>query len=167
MAKICPDRDPASVLYYQGSCSIFRKSSYQCLLLRNVSRNLFDRPQLIDLNQHDLAFGSWRVCIIPFPPASILTFLRRIQPVGSQILSNIQISGHSWNLWKGPNANWQVLSFVSASGEIHDFEVDLNDFFSKHTGSIFVGVSRIFDGLTYRIPDREPRCCFDPGMLYF
>lgn len=34
----------------------------------------------------------------------------RIQPVGSQILSGVQIAGHSWNLWKGPNANWQVLS---------------------------------------------------------
>lgn len=60
-----------------------------------------------------------------------LIFLFSIQPVGSQILSNIQIAGHSWNLWRGPNANWQVLSFVSANGEIRDFNVDLNDFFRK------------------------------------
>ncbi|KAJ3487633.1 hypothetical protein NLI96_g3398 [Meripilus lineatus] len=58
-----------------------------------------------------------------------LSGLGGIQPVGSQILSNIQVAGHSWNLWKGPNANWQVLSFVSANGEIKDFNVDLNDFF--------------------------------------
>ncbi|CAL1713758.1 unnamed protein product [Somion occarium] len=58
-----------------------------------------------------------------------LSGLGGIQPVGSQILSNLQIAGHSWNLWKGPNANWQVLSFVSANGEVRDFDVDLNEFF--------------------------------------
>ena len=52
-----------------------------------------------------------------------------IQPVGSQILTNIQVGGYSWNLWKGPNSNWQVLSFVAADGEIHDFNVDLKEFF--------------------------------------
>ncbi|KAI0072211.1 endocellulase [Panus rudis PR-1116 ss-1] len=62
-----------------------------------------------------------------------LSGLGGIQPVGSQILSNVQIAGHSWNLWKGPNANWQVLSFVSANGEIRDFNVDLNDFFQYLT----------------------------------
>ncbi|KAL4249366.1 glycosyl hydrolase 12 (cellulase H) family protein [Abortiporus biennis] len=58
-----------------------------------------------------------------------LSGLGGIQPVGSQILSNVQIAGHSWNLWKGPNANWQVLSFVSASGDITNFNADLNAFF--------------------------------------
>lgn len=52
-----------------------------------------------------------------------------IQPVGSQILSGLQIAGHTWNLWKGPNSNWEVFSFVSASGDITNFNVDLNDFF--------------------------------------
>ena len=52
-----------------------------------------------------------------------------IQPVGSQILSGIELAGHSWNLWKGPNANWEVLSFVSADGDITDFNADLKDFF--------------------------------------
>ena len=60
-----------------------------------------------------------------------LSGLGGIQPVGSQILSNVEIAGHSWNLWKGPNANWEVLSFVSATGNINDFNVDLNDFFRK------------------------------------
>jgi len=58
-----------------------------------------------------------------------LSGLGGIQPVGSQILSNVQIGGYLWNLWKGPNANWQVLSFVSANGEIRNFNVDLNLFF--------------------------------------
>ncbi|KAK7689975.1 hypothetical protein QCA50_006615 [Cerrena zonata] len=58
-----------------------------------------------------------------------LSGLGGIQPVGSQILSGVQIAGHSWNLWKGPNANWQVLSFVSANGEIRDFNADLKEFF--------------------------------------
>lgn len=52
-----------------------------------------------------------------------------IQPVGSQITNATEIAGHTWNLWKGPNANWEVLSFVSATGDLTDFNVDLNDFF--------------------------------------
>ena len=52
-----------------------------------------------------------------------------IQPVGSQIQSGIPLAGHTWNLWRGPNANWQVLSFVSADGDITDFNADLKDFF--------------------------------------
>ena len=56
--------------------------------------------------------------------------IHSIQPVGSQILSGLNIAGHTWNLWKGPNSNWEVLSFVSASGDLTNFDVDLNDFFS-------------------------------------
>ncbi|KAI8986250.1 endocellulase [Trametes punicea] len=52
-----------------------------------------------------------------------------IQPVGSQIQSGIQLAGHTWNLWRGPNSNWQVLSFVSANGDITSFNADLKDFF--------------------------------------
>ncbi|KAI0738879.1 endocellulase [Daedaleopsis nitida] len=52
-----------------------------------------------------------------------------IQPVGSQILTGLSLAGHTWNLWKGPNANWQVLSFVSADGDITDFNADLKVFF--------------------------------------
>ncbi|KAI0088696.1 endocellulase [Irpex rosettiformis] len=59
-----------------------------------------------------------------------LSGLGGIQPVGSQILSGLNIAGHTWNLWKGPNANWEVLSFVSANGDITDFDADLNDFFT-------------------------------------
>jgi hypothetical protein len=54
-----------------------------------------------------------------------------IQPVGSQITSGVQLAGHNWNLWRGPNQNWEVLSFVSQDGDITDFNADLNDFFSK------------------------------------
>ncbi|KAI0747557.1 endocellulase [Fomes fomentarius] len=52
-----------------------------------------------------------------------------IQPVGSQVQTGISLAGHHWNLWKGPNANWEVLSFVSQDGDINDFSVDLNAFF--------------------------------------
>ncbi|KAK0459104.1 endocellulase [Desarmillaria tabescens] len=52
-----------------------------------------------------------------------------IQPVGSQIATNVNVAGHSWNVWRGPNANWQVISFVSPT-EIHNFNVDLKDFFN-------------------------------------
>ncbi|THH13788.1 hypothetical protein EW146_g6481 [Bondarzewia mesenterica] len=58
-----------------------------------------------------------------------LSGLGGIQPVGSQITTGTQVAGSSWNLWKGPNANWEVFSFVSADGNIQDFNADLNDFF--------------------------------------
>ncbi|KDR81235.1 hypothetical protein GALMADRAFT_61235 [Galerina marginata CBS 339.88] len=58
-----------------------------------------------------------------------LSGLGGIQPVGSQILTGISIAGHTWNLWSGPNSNWKVLSFVSASGDINNFTADLNLFF--------------------------------------
>lgn len=52
-----------------------------------------------------------------------------IQPVGSQITSNTAVAGHTWNVWRGPNSNWQVISFVATS-EIHNFNADLKDFFN-------------------------------------
>ncbi|PSR70920.1 hypothetical protein PHLCEN_2v13192 [Hermanssonia centrifuga] len=62
-----------------------------------------------------------------------LSGLGGIQPVGQQILSGLQIAGHTWNLWKGPNANWEVLSFVIADPEtppeVRNFNADLNAFF--------------------------------------
>jgi len=53
-----------------------------------------------------------------------------IQPVGSQTTTGVSIAGYTWNLWKGPNSNWEVLSFVSANGDITNFNADLNDFFT-------------------------------------
>ncbi|KAI0823268.1 concanavalin A-like lectin/glucanase domain-containing protein [Trametes gibbosa] len=52
-----------------------------------------------------------------------------VQPVGSPVQWGISLGGHNWNLWQGPNSNWEVLSFVSADGDITDFDADLNDFF--------------------------------------
>ena len=73
-----------------------------------------------------------------------------IQPVGHQILSGVNIAGHTWNLWKGkhrsifrpdsvlkcvryvgPNSNWEVFSFVSSTGDLTDFSADLKDFFGE------------------------------------
>ncbi|KAJ7099524.1 endocellulase [Mycena belliarum] len=59
-----------------------------------------------------------------------LSGLGGIQPVGSQITTGTVVAGHTWNLWKGPNGNWEVLSFVSATGDLNSFDVDLNDFFT-------------------------------------
>jgi len=58
-----------------------------------------------------------------------LSGLGGIQPVGQQITTGTQVAGYSWNLWSGPNSNWHVFSFVSASGDINNFNVDLNAFF--------------------------------------
>ncbi|KAJ7646816.1 endocellulase [Roridomyces roridus] len=59
-----------------------------------------------------------------------LSGLGGIQPVGSQITTATPVANHTWNVWKGPNANWQVISFVSSTGDINDFNVDLNAFFT-------------------------------------
>ncbi|KAH9483357.1 Xyloglucan-specific endo-beta-1,4-glucanase A [Psilocybe cubensis] len=58
-----------------------------------------------------------------------LSGLGGIQPVGSQIQTGINLAGHTWTLWSGPNSNWRVFSFVSASGNINNFSADLNPFF--------------------------------------
>ncbi|KAI0691154.1 endocellulase [Cerioporus squamosus] len=71
-----------------------------------------------------------------------LSGLGGIQPVGSKILSGVSVAGHTWDLWKGPNANWQVLSFVSSTGDITNFNVDLKDFFNYLTQSQGVAASQ-------------------------
>ena len=45
------------------------------------------------------------------------------------VAQNLQLAGHSWNLHHGPNGNWDVFSFITAEGDITDFDADLNDFF--------------------------------------
>ncbi|PFH48691.1 glycoside hydrolase family 12 protein [Amanita thiersii Skay4041] len=86
----------------------------------------------------DVAYDIWLGTAPSGNPASTassyeimiwLSGLGGIQPVGSQVTSGISIGGHTWNLWRGPNSNWQVLSFVSASGDIPNFNADLNQFF--------------------------------------
>lgn len=62
-----------------------------------------------------------------------LSGLGGIQPVGSLIKSGISIAGYQWNLWTGPNSNWQVYSFETAQGDITNFNVDLNEFFTYLT----------------------------------
>ncbi|PIL34901.1 hypothetical protein GSI_02688 [Ganoderma sinense ZZ0214-1] len=60
-----------------------------------------------------------------------------IWPVGSKVQSGISLAGHRWTLWKGPNSNWEVLSFVSEDGDITSFNADLKVFFDylvKHQG---------------------------------
>ena len=69
--------------------------------------------------------------------------LRSIQPVGSKILSGVSVAGHTWDLWKGPNANWQVLSFVSSTGDITNFNADLKDFFNYLVQSQGVSSSQV------------------------
>ncbi|KAI0311186.1 concanavalin A-like lectin/glucanase domain-containing protein, partial [Amylostereum chailletii] len=66
----------------------------------------------------------------PFSIGVIIDFLSfYIQPVGSQVTAGAQVGNHTWNVWTGPNANWEVISFVSAAGDINSFNADLKDFF--------------------------------------
>ncbi|KAG6382029.1 glycoside hydrolase family 12 protein [Boletus reticuloceps] len=59
-----------------------------------------------------------------------LSGLGGIQPVGSLQTSDVSIAGYTWNAWKGPNGNWETISFVSQDGNINDFSADLNEFFT-------------------------------------
>ena len=61
--------------------------------------------------------------------------------IGDTVAPNIQLGGHKWNLKYGPNANWNVFSFITAEGDITDFSADLNDFFRAYfdTPPIFTG----------------------------
>ena len=49
--------------------------------------------------------------------------------IGSVVAQNIQVGGHTWNLKHGPNSNWDVFSFITAEGDITNFNSDLNSFF--------------------------------------
>jgi len=58
-----------------------------------------------------------------------LSGLGGIQPVGSLNKSSVSLAGYTWNIWTGTNSNWEVISFVSANGNINSFSEDLNTFF--------------------------------------
>ncbi|KIJ65971.1 glycoside hydrolase family 12 protein [Hydnomerulius pinastri MD-312] len=64
-----------------------------------------------------------------------LSGLGGIQPVGSLQKSGVSIGGYTWNVWTGPNSNWETISFVSQSGNINNFSVDLKDFFTWLTAN--------------------------------
>ncbi|KAI0642890.1 concanavalin A-like lectin/glucanase domain-containing protein [Trametes meyenii] len=49
--------------------------------------------------------------------------------IGNVVAQNLQIGGHTWTLKHGPNSNWDVFSFITAEGDITNFNADLNDFF--------------------------------------
>ena len=51
--------------------------------------------------------------------------------IGSVVAQNIQVGGHTWNLKHGPNSNWDVFSFITAEGDITNFNSDLNAFFRE------------------------------------
>ncbi|KAI0727119.1 endo-1,4-beta-D-glucanase [Fomitopsis betulina] len=70
-----------------------------------------------------------------------------IEPVGSQIDSGISVAGHTWNLWSGPNSNWQTISFVSADGNINDFSADINEFFQYLEENQGVSTSQVLQAI--------------------
>ena len=49
--------------------------------------------------------------------------------IGSTVAQGLQLGGHTFDLKHGPNSNWDVFSFITAEGDITDFQADLNDFF--------------------------------------
>ncbi|KIY65324.1 glycoside hydrolase family 12 protein [Cylindrobasidium torrendii FP15055 ss-10] len=57
-----------------------------------------------------------------------LAKLGDIQPIGSTVASNVEVGGLTWEVWRGPNTNWEVISFFTTD-LIQDFEVDLKEFF--------------------------------------
>ncbi|KAI9065962.1 glycoside hydrolase family 12 protein [Trametes sanguinea] len=49
--------------------------------------------------------------------------------IGNVVAQNLKLGGHTWTLKHGPNSNWDVFSFITAEGDITNFNADLNDFF--------------------------------------
>ncbi|KAL5521816.1 hypothetical protein ACEPAF_2564 [Sanghuangporus sanghuang] len=67
----------------------------------------------------------------PNPAYEIMVWLSGkggVQPVGSPATSPISLAGHNWDLWRGPNQNWEVLSFVILDGDEQAFSADLNEY---------------------------------------
>ncbi|KAG8220417.1 putative glycoside hydrolase 12 [Butyriboletus roseoflavus] len=58
-----------------------------------------------------------------------LSGLGGVQPVGSLQTSGVSLAGYTWDVWEGPNSNWETISFVSQDGDINNFSADLNTFF--------------------------------------
>ncbi|KAH7920699.1 glycoside hydrolase family 12 protein [Leucogyrophana mollusca] len=58
-----------------------------------------------------------------------LSGLGGIQPVGSLTTADVYLAGYTWDVWTGPNSNWETITFVSQDGNINDFTADLNSFF--------------------------------------
>ncbi|KAJ8077352.1 hypothetical protein PM082_001782 [Marasmius tenuissimus] len=86
----------------------------------------------------DVAYDIWTGVPPVGTPASVnssfeimiwLSGVGGIQPVGSPVTNDIALAGHNWDLWRGPNSNWEVLSFVVQDEEVTDFNVDLREFF--------------------------------------
>jgi xyloglucan-specific endo-beta-1,4-glucanase len=61
-----------------------------------------------------------------------------VQPVGSLQTSDVSIAGYTWDVWKGPNSNWETISFVNQDGNINNFNVDLNEFFSEIFSAAYI-----------------------------
>ncbi|KAL4064250.1 glycoside hydrolase family 12 protein [Scleroderma yunnanense] len=51
-----------------------------------------------------------------------------VSPIGSLNCSDVSIASHTWDVYAGPNSNWETISFV-AQGDLADFDDDLAPFF--------------------------------------
>ncbi|KIY73277.1 glycoside hydrolase family 12 protein [Cylindrobasidium torrendii FP15055 ss-10] len=98
---------------------------------------VWDHTTQSDGIRADVAYDIWTGVQSVGAPASAnssyefmiwLAKLGGIQPVGSRIASNVQVAGYNWEIWRGPNTNWQVISFFTTD-LIKNFQVDLTDFF--------------------------------------
>ncbi|KAL6301694.1 glycoside hydrolase family 12 protein [Sparassis latifolia] len=76
-----------------------------------------------------------------------LSGLGGVQPVGSLSKSGVSLAGYSWNVWEGPNSNWETISFVSASGDLTSFSTDLNTFFQYLIENYGVSSSLYLQGI--------------------
>jgi len=88
----------------------------------------------------DVSYDMWLGNTTTAAPASTdskyeimiwLSGLGGIQPVGSLLTSDITLQGYSWNLWYGPNTNWEVYSFIpsTAGNQYNGFDEDILPFF--------------------------------------
>ena len=70
--------------------------------------------------------------------------------IGNTVAQNLQLGGHTWTLKHGPNSNWDVFSFITAEGDINNFNADLNDFFRAFSSSSISAYMRSLTHLLLR-----------------
>ncbi|KAI0800182.1 concanavalin A-like lectin/glucanase domain-containing protein [Fomes fomentarius] len=77
----------------------------------------------------DVSYDIWFGVAKSGDVASAASSYEIVSGIGGVVAPNLQLGGHTWNLRHGPNGNWDVFSFITAEGDITDFDADLNDFF--------------------------------------
>ncbi|KAG6008090.1 hypothetical protein E4U21_004971 [Claviceps maximensis] len=104
-------------------------------LVADVAYDLWLAPALGAANKYEIMV--WLAALGGAAP---------ISTTGRTPIATVQIAGSAWHLFKGPNGDTTVFSFVAA-GNINNFNGDLNLFFKYLTSSQGVPTSSVVTSL--------------------